>query len=435
VLLNHGSAVRKVGAMAVANTATVLSAQDEANAAGISNGLTPDLVGGLMPIPRLPAPGVPPIPPVAAALPPMPGEALSRALYGGSGSSSLHAFADQWDATSAQLRQLGDSTTQTGQVIETSWEDGHQQAGANVRRHAQWLTDMAEQASSLAGHARSVAEGFQTAKANTPSPQEFTQARKELNDALARFSASGGLNAVEVQAKSHTLAQQQSQATSAAMGYQSRIATATFPCSAQSLTTAPPIAGGTSTDDQIVGGSTGGPHIQMVDDKTDSDARQTDTPPPPAPHGQSQIGPFPVPPQVAAAAPPGVPRQTDPTGGLLTPQDLPPASPPPTIPGVNPPAPPGPPPLPSYGDLVKQVEQQGQQLNDMQNSAHNVTIDGLMVAGGAGCGTGAVAGAIPGALVPPLEAVTIPGGCVAGAITGAAGYLATIWGTNAVEGN
>ena len=39
-------------------------------------------------------------------------------------------------------------------------------------------------------------------------------------------------------------------------------------------------------------------------------------------------------------------------------------------------------------------------------------------------------GAIPGSVFPPAEAVTVPGGCVVGAIGGLSTYLATIWGNN-----
>lgn len=145
---------------------------------------------------------------------------------------------------------------------------------------------------------------------------------------------------------------------------------------------------------------------------------------------------FAVPVEVAAAAPPWAPCRTDPTGGLLNSEDLSPASTPPNIPGVHPPAaPPAVPSLPSYGELVDQVRQQGQQLNDMQNSAHNVTIEGLVTAGGAGCVTGSAAAALRTAIFPPAEVVSVPGGCAAGAITSVAGYLATIWGSNAVDGH
>lgn len=127
----------------------------------------------------------------------------------------------------------------------------------------------------------------------------------------------------------------------------------------------------------------------------------------------TQIGPIPVPTSVADKAGP-----------------LPQAPPPPPAPSP----PPGPP-LPSYGDLVKQVQQQSKQLDDMQNSQHNPTIGGLLTAGGTGCATGAAAAVLPSAIFPPAETLTVPGSCVTGTIVGVTGYLANIWGTNAVEGH
>ena len=179
-------------------------------------------------------------------------------------------------------------------------------------------------------------------------------------------------------------------------------------------------------DDQIVGDpKPGSSHIQLVDNTTQA----------PTPGTQPQIGPFPVPPQVAASAPPGPPRPVDPTGGLLTPQNLPPAPPAPNIPGVKPTAPPAAPPLPSYPDLVNQVNSQGKVISDMQNAQHNVTIGGIAGSGLAGCASGAAVGALPTVVFPPADAVSVPGGCVVGAIGGLSSYLATIWASNALGGN
>jgi hypothetical protein len=187
-----------------------------------------------------------------------------------------------------------------------------------------------------------------------------------------------------------------------------------------------------SPDDQIVGNDPkpGDPHIRMVDNTTGPQ-------PTPTPGAQPQIGPFPVPPGIGDnVPPPAAPAPKDPTGGLLTPQNLPAPTPPPSIPGVKP-APPGPvmqappaPALPSYSDLAKTVQSQGEAINDLQNSQMRVTPWGMVIAGGAGCGSGAVVGAIPGSVFPPAEAVTVPGGCVVGTLQGLATYLATIWGNN-----
>lgn len=191
----------------------------------------------------------------------------------------------------------------------------------------------------------------------------------------------------------------------------------------------------TAPDDHIVGEDVpSGPQIQPVDNTT-ADPLPTE----PASSGQPQIGPFPVPAHVAALAPPGPPRPVDPTGGLLTPQNLPPAEPNPSnIPGVRVPPPsaaaPAAPGLPSYPDLVNQVNSQGKTIDDMQNAQHNVTAGGVLGSGLPGCVSGGVVGALPTAIFPPADAVTVPGGCVVGAIGGVSSYLATIWGSNAFEG-
>lgn len=247
-VLTHGSAIREVGALAVSGTATTLSAQDDANAAGISSGTSPSAAAAPTPLPNVPTPSLPAIPTVPAALAPLPGEAHSHALYGGPGSSSLHSFADQWTQSAAQLRQTAATTTQAADAIDANWQDGQQRAGANTRRHGEWLSQMSEHAETLANHARSLAQNFETAKQNTPSPREFTQARQELNQALARFQASRGANAIEVQQKTENLARKQAEATASAADYHSSVSSSTLSAMGDQIKTAPPIAGGGGSD-------------------------------------------------------------------------------------------------------------------------------------------------------------------------------------------
>jgi hypothetical protein len=182
----------------------------------------------------------------------------------------------------------------------------------------------------------------------------------------------------------------------------------------------------------------GGGGIQMVDNTTGP------KPPTPTPGAQPQIGPFPVPPGIGDNLPP--PQATvpkDPTGGLLTPQNLPPAPPPPNIPGVKP-APPqgqppmmGPPPtapLPSYPDLVNQVRQQQQQLDQQAAAAGRPTPGGLGAAVVGGCtSTGIIAG-IAGAETGPVDGPIAIGGCVLGGLGGLGTYLTGLWANNAFGG-
>lgn len=189
-----------------------------------------------------------------------------------------------------------------------------------------------------------------------------------------------------------------------------------------------------SPDDQIVGDSKpGDPHIQMVDNKTPA--------PTPTPGAQPQIGPFPIPPGLNDKVPtPQAPPPLDPTGGLLTPQNLPAPTPPPNIPGVKP-APTGPvmgppptPALPSYPDLVKQVQQQGQQLADQANAAARPTPGGVGAAVLGGCTSTGLTAGIVGAETGPIDVPIAAGGCVLGGIGGLGSYLAGLWATNAFSG-
>ncbi|GAC1405273.1 MAG: hypothetical protein NVS4B6_24940 [Mycobacterium sp.] len=192
-----------------------------------------------------------------------------------------------------------------------------------------------------------------------------------------------------------------------------------------------------SPDDQIVGDrKPGNPHIQMVDDKTPA--------PTPTPGAQPQIGPFPVPPGIGSnVPPPAAPAPRDPTGGLLTPENLPAPTPPPNIPGVKPAPLPGQPPmmgpppspaLPSYPDLVKQVQQQGQQLTDQANAAARPTPGGLGAAVLGGCTSTGLTAGILGAETGPIDVPIAAGGCVLGGIGGLGSYLAGLWANNAFSG-
>ncbi len=133
---------------------------------------------------------------------------------------------------------------QVAEAVDASWQDGRQRAGANTRRHGEWLSEMSEHASTLVTHARTVAQSFEIAKQNTPSPHEFTLARRDLQQAMARFEASRGANVLEVQQKSQILAHKQAEATAAAANYHSSTTSGSLSGLSSQIKTAPPIAAG-----------------------------------------------------------------------------------------------------------------------------------------------------------------------------------------------
>jgi hypothetical protein len=261
--LNHASVLRELGGQAVANTASTLARQDETNAQTITTGAPAGgLAGGLMSVPHVPAPTVPDLPQIPAALAPLPGEAHAQALYGGPGSTSVYQFAEQWSRGADQLSQLADTLTTTVQSINENWDHGQQQAGANTLRHGSWAAAMSQQAHTLAGYARTVAEGFDTAKANTPSPQEFAHTRAQLQDAMQRFAASKGANAAEVQQLTQRYASQQAEATDAVTGYHGRVTGASFTIGRAK--DAPPITGGGAPRDSPFAGANGDGEIKQA---------------------------------------------------------------------------------------------------------------------------------------------------------------------------
>lgn len=91
-------------------------------------------------------------------------------------------------------------------------------------------------------------------------------------------------------------------------------------------------------------------------------------------------------------------------------------------------------PLPSYPDLVKQGQQQGEQLADQANAAARPTPGGLGAAALGGCTSTRITAGILGAETGPIDPAIAAGGCVVGALGGLGSYLAGLWANNAMNG-
>jgi hypothetical protein len=173
-----------------------------------------------------------------------------------------------------------------------------------------------------------------------------------------------------------------------------------------------------SPDDGIVDNRNS---VQAVDFKHDGGPK-----PPPLPPAAGQppndfVGQW----QQAITAPQAAPPPPTPTP---TPQT--PSTPvPPTM--QAPPAAP----LPGYPDLVKQVQEQQKQIEDLQRSANQVTVGGLGGAAAGGCAGAGVTAGILGAETGPIDGPIALGGCVLGGMGGLGSYLAGIWASNAFSGS
>jgi len=175
-------------------------------------------------------------------------------------------------------------------------------------------------------------------------------------------------------------------------------------------------------DDVIVGDGSDGNQMLTVRGVTfKEDGGPGPAPPPPTPGTATQIGPFPVPPEVAAAAPPGPRVPPDPTGGLLMP----------------PPAPAPPAPDDPMAALLAKLTQQGAsasltsgeiralvdaEVQGKLNDAQRFNLWQMLKKAAGGCVVGGAAAGVVGVITGPLEPLDIAGGCAAGALTGAGGY-------------
>lgn len=222
-LLSHAAAQRAAGAASLSSTAHTLQAADEANAAAITAITTgqPSAVAAAMPaaVAAIPAPMLPPLPALPPPAAPLPGEQLAALVHSGPGSASLRGTASQLRATASRISMLADDTRSYGTLVDAKWQDGQQQAGANVAEHARWLDEVDRHLSLLADGADQAANHVDTLIQQTPRPEEFTQAHRQVAVAVAQFKASGGLNPVPVTTATAHLAKKQTQAVAAQETY------------------------------------------------------------------------------------------------------------------------------------------------------------------------------------------------------------------------
>lgn len=104
-------------------------------------------------------------------------ESFSEAIYSGAGSGVVTDFADHWTKTADDVEFLGDEAKAIGDRIQSHWTDADSNAAPNVRDHGTWLHDAAQFGDKLAKGAQGVAEAFEVARSETPSPAELSAAK------------------------------------------------------------------------------------------------------------------------------------------------------------------------------------------------------------------------------------------------------------------
>jgi PPE family protein len=247
LLVNHGQQVRSEGGAAHVSTAASFRATEDGNTALIAgNASASGAVSAPMPAASATDPVLPGIPPMSP-LAPMTGEAHATALHSGQGSGSLRTLADYWTTQAASFDNIAGETSQTAAAVDEHWSDsGVHTAGKKTAVHGNWWSEMAGHARSLASAANDAADQHDQAVATTPTPQQFTAAHTQLQQAQAANQASGGLLSGLVSQAAAFLALLQSQATEALTGYHVG-STAAVNSTGGSGTTAPSIGatGGT----------------------------------------------------------------------------------------------------------------------------------------------------------------------------------------------
>ncbi|WP_162625284.1 hypothetical protein [Mycolicibacterium llatzerense] len=285
------------------------------------------------------------------------------------------------------------STDQSGRTVTAFAASGQHLAGA-IDGHADRYFAMAR-ASKEIGH---ILNGLR-ADLDHIDAQAHTQIDQIASTATSKTAVLAQTRVIQVIATARTAAV-------------TKAGTAATAISAHGTTLGiTPSAPASSPDDEIVNTGRSGPVIRAVDNLTSTD--------PTPPGAQPQIGPFPVPPEVAAAAPPGtVNHPVDPTGGLL----LPPTTAPPLAPDdpllsalkrITNQAAPAPGPL--GPDQIKALVDA--EVKHQLSAAEKFSLSKLLGATVEGCAAGGVATGVVGAVTGPADPVVIAGGCLVGGLT------------------
>ncbi|WP_131811612.1 PPE domain-containing protein [Mycolicibacterium peregrinum] len=244
-LLDHAAKHREIGGIAVAGSGRTIAAADEENAAAIRS-----VVGGASApapsasapadVPMIAPPSLPALPFLPGAPPPMTGEQIAQYVHGGPGADSVRNLASSWRSSVAPaVSKTADETYRYAAEVDQHWEDdGRQQAGANVFEHAEWLSSpMHDHVIALADRADEYASHIDELRNATPTPEEFSELRNQVNNGMAIYRASNGLNAAPLVAATAKLAEKQGQAIDAYTTY-----TAAASTTAGSAPTPPPPA-------------------------------------------------------------------------------------------------------------------------------------------------------------------------------------------------
>jgi hypothetical protein len=351
----------------------------------------------------------------------------AQLIHGGPGPDPLRAAACRLRAHADELREAGVALRGATDTLEGSWFSA---AGAAAHGRIGELADFyqrhAQTAASAAARAEAQGDNVSRARAAIPHPEEFEQVEARLQAALRANAQSKGAYTAVVAALQAQHGQLTAKTTAGYADYTSGAATALD----APLSPPPGTHPAAGPDDVIVGDGHGrhDPTVRMTGFGNGgaplSPGVDGPRPPTPVPGGQPQIGPFPVPPQVAAAAqPPAANPNSAPDRMLLGGAQPPPGGSPldPLYQQLIHPAAPAPP-----GGLTPEVIAALRAYGidpDKLRADQQFSWGTLLSKAAEGCGVGGVTPGVWGLLGGPLDVPVIVGGCVVGGV-GDAGHYA-----------
>lgn len=147
-------------------------------------------------------------------------EAFAGAIHSGQGSGRVRDFSTHWRKGADNVTYIGDRTTHVADSIDEHWPDSSSNAASNVRDHGRWMRSASEWGDRLSKAAESAAAAYDYARTDTPTPAEFADARKDVENAQ-RIGSLAGYIAARVKFE-----ELKDKAKTAGTDYEARIKTA-----------------------------------------------------------------------------------------------------------------------------------------------------------------------------------------------------------------
>lgn len=174
------------GAMLTSSAATH-DEQEQSNAASLRGSGSGEAGPISAPsVPNLPMPMIPTVSAPQLGPPPTNGKDIATLLHGGPGPAGLHSAADQMRSHASALQDAARQLQSGSAAVNTDWQsDAGDKAAQRIQELSQWYERHGEAATTAASALESHADSYSRARANTPTPEQFTDTENRLRQAAA----------------------------------------------------------------------------------------------------------------------------------------------------------------------------------------------------------------------------------------------------------